>query len=544
MIFTLLLLGLKSLLVAAATLGLLRLTRARSAAQRSTIAHLGLFALVALPLGSLALPSLALPVPAAMASFAAVDPIGASVASSPAPSLATASTDVGTSVKSAAKPEATGTLITTIGDAARYAFLLPTVVLLMLTLVALLRLVGLRARADVLVDSDWLSALARAQRRMGFKNGTALLWSDELGSPVSWGLMRPVILLNNAAVAAPEQAEAIIAHELAHVVHFDWAKLILARVATATFWFNPLAWVLAREAHQLREESADDAVLAANIAGPDYAELLIGVARHQCRGALLGAHGVAPSKSSLGRRVRRVLDQSPARGPSGRSWVAGFAAGMLSMAVPLAAVTFVPSHSALATMQSPQSERRSVAAVLTDGVATKGGATQPVIASPAQNAVGASSGAARVTIAAGQGQEAQMSGQSDDGDEADNMRALGIDNDYRRGMAEAGFPNLSSDDLAEARAGGVSPQYARDMRATGMRLSLDDIIEARNMGLSPAYIAAMRGLGIKGGLDDYQGMRSVGVTADFVRKLRSRGIKTTDPDELTSLRAAGSAGDP
>jgi bla regulator protein BlaR1 len=54
----------------------------------------------------------------------------------------------------------------------------------------------------------------------------------------------------------------------------------------------------------------------------------------------------------------------------------------------------------------------------------------------------------------------------------------------------------------------------------------------------------MRGFGIKGDLDEYQGMRSVGVTADFVRRLRSRGIKTTDPDELTSLRAAGSAGDP
>ena len=64
------------------------------------------------------------------------------------------------------------------------------------------------------------------------------------------------------------------------------------------------------------------------------------------------------------------------------------------------------------------------------------------------------------------------------------------------------------------------------------------------MGLSAAYIAAMRRFGIKGDLDDYQGMRSVGVNADFVRRLRSRGIKTTDPDELTSLRAAGSAGDP
>jgi beta-lactamase regulating signal transducer with metallopeptidase domain len=544
MTMTLLLLALKSLLVAAATLGLLRLTRARSAAQRSTIAHLGLFALVALPLGSLALPSLALPMPAAVAGFAAVDPIAAPKALPSVPSSATAPIDASAAIKTAAEPAATGTLVTTIADAARYAFLLPTFLLLVLTLVALLRLVGLRARADVLVDPDWLSALARAQRRMGFKNGTALLWSDELGSPVSWGLMRPVILLNNAAVAAPEQAEAIIAHELAHVVHFDWAKLILARVATAAFWFNPLAWVLAREAHQLREEAADDAVLAANIAGPDYAELLIGVARHQCRGALLGAHGVAPSKSSLGRRVRRVLDQSPARGPSGRSWVAGFATGMLSMAVPLAAVTFVPGHSALATIQTPQSEKRLVAGALTGGAATKGGATRPAITSAAPNAVGTALGSAPVTIAAGQGQEAQTSRQSDDGDEADNMRVLGISSDYRRGMAEAGFPNLSSDDLAGARAGGVSPEYARDMRATGMRLSLDDVIEARNMGLSPAYIAAMRGFGIKGGLDDYQGMRSVGVTADFVRKLRSRGIKTTDPDELTSLRASGAAGDP
>lgn len=546
MIVTLLLLALKSLLVAAATLGLLRLTRTRSAAQRSTIAHLGLFALVALPLGSLALPSLALPVPAQMAGFAAVDPIATPKALSPVPSSASAPMDAGISVKAAAKPAAAGTLVTAIAGAARYALLLPTLVLLVLTLVALLRLVGLRARADVLVDPDWLSALARAQRRMGFKNGTALLWSDELGSPVSWGLVRPVILLNNAAVAAPEQAEAIIAHELAHVVHLDWAKLILARVATAAFWFNPLAWVLAREAHQLREEAADDAVLAANIAGPDYAELLIGVARHQCRGALLGAHGVAPSKSSLGRRVRRVLDQSHARGPSGRSWVAGFATGMLSMAVPLAAVTIVPSNGALATIQTPQGEMRPVAMPSSDTVRRNDAVSlakvdvHPANADPA----GLPATAAPAANFAGQGQTAGTSRSSDEGSDAGDLRVLGISDEYQRGMEQAGFPHLSSDQLAGARAGGVTPQYARDMLATGMRLSLDDIIGARNMGLSPSYIAAMRAFGIKGDLDDYQGMRSVGVTAEFVRKLRSRGIKTTDPDELTSIRASGFVSDP
>jgi beta-lactamase regulating signal transducer with metallopeptidase domain len=192
----------------------------------------------------------------------------------------------------------------------------------------------------VLVDGHWLSALARAQRRMGFKHGTALLTSDDLASPISWGLMRPVILLNSRAVEAADEAEAIIAHELAHVARMDWAKLLLARIVTALFWFNPLVWVLAREAHQLREEAADDSVLAADIDDTDYAQLLVGVARHECPGLLLGAHGVAPSKSSLARRVARVLDGKSVRGPVARSFGLGVFVGAALVAAPLAALTF------------------------------------------------------------------------------------------------------------------------------------------------------------------------------------------------------------
>ena len=120
-------------------------------------------------------------------------------------------------------------------------YAVPAAILLFITFLALARLIALRARADVLVDGHWLSALARAQRRMGFKHGTALLTSDELASPISWGLMRPVILLNTRAVEASGEAEAIIAHELAHVARMDWAKLLLARVATALVLVQP-AW--------------------------------------------------------------------------------------------------------------------------------------------------------------------------------------------------------------------------------------------------------------------------------------------------------------
>jgi len=528
---TLLLLALKSLLVAAAALALLRLTRARSAAERSTIAHLGLFALVVLPFGSLALPSLSLPVPSLVARVADVGPAARPEPAHSPPRDAAPTSAIGS--PKAVAPMAAGTPIAIVAEAARYAFLLPTLLLLALTLVALLRLVGLRARAEVLVDPIWLSALARAQRRMGFKSGTALLKSDELGSPVSWGLMRPIILLNHEAVQASEQAEAIIAHELAHVVQLDWAKLILARVATAAFWFNPLAWMLAREAHQLREEAADDSVLAADVAGPDYAELLIGVARHQCRGALLGAHGVAPSKSSLGRRVRRVLDHSPARGPSGRSWVAGFATGMLSMAVPLAAVTIVPSRTVLATVQ-------------TASEAPQAGQRLPVphrsLPILAARDVGHPSPIARRADTASNRIDEDAADSTDNPD--DGFHAIDAIIDYRRAMAQAGFANLTRDQLAGARAVNVTSDYARAMRATGMALSIQDLIEARAMGLDPSYVAVMRRYGINGTLYDYQGMRSVGVTADFVGKLRKRGITITSPHQLTELRAVKDDADP
>ena len=223
-----------------------------------------------------------------------------------------------------------------------YTYLLPAIALLLFMCAALLRLFRLRAQAWPVADPVWRGALARAQSRMGFTKGTALLSGGDISSPISWGLIRPTILLNKEVLAASAQAEAIIAHELAHVIQHDWAKLILARIVTASFWFNPLAWLLAREAHQLREEAADDAVLAADIAGLDYAALLVGIARSESRGFLSVAHGVAPSRTSLRRRVMRVLDDRSVRVVPGRGWVAAWTAAMLVMAAPLAALSNVP----------------------------------------------------------------------------------------------------------------------------------------------------------------------------------------------------------
>ena len=341
----------KSVLTLGATLIILRLLRHRSAAERSWLAHAGLLATLLLPLVLLAAPRWQVEAPAPM-----VDMLAPGIGSTPAPeSISTADRVAnvpgarhpgeGRDPAQAADGAAAFAGMTAEDDAlasiptAVLIYVLPAALLLSLTLIAIFRLVGLKRRASVMVEGSWLSALAQAQRRMGFKHGTALLVSPDIGSPVSWGVMRPVILLNEAAIGSREQAEAIIAHELAHVARLDWAKLLLARVTAALFWFNPLVWMLAKQCHQLREESADDAVLAHDVPDLDYAELLVGVARHESGALLLAANGVAPSRGSLAQRVTRVLDTSLRRAPARIGWTAAVSLGAALFAAPLAALS-------------------------------------------------------------------------------------------------------------------------------------------------------------------------------------------------------------
>ncbi len=529
---------LKSLAIAAITLLALHLTRSRSAAERSLIAHLGLLALVALPVATLLLPSLNMPLPEAMRSqIVAAEPLPARIGdTAPAaiPDKSVASNPVGAS-PAATSPQV-GPMLRAL---APYAYALPVLALLLLTIAALFRLVRLREQAEVLVDPVWLSALAHAQRRMGHKSGTALLISDTLSSPISWGLARPTILLSADALDASGEAEAIIAHELAHVAAFDWLKLMLARIATAIHWFNPLAWRLAREAHQLREEAADDMVLDAKIAAPDYAQLLVRVARHESKGLLLGAHGVAPGKGSLKRRVGRVLDATLPRTPARGSWMAGFGAGMLVMAAPLAALTVSSAHEV-------EADPARFTAADTGGTFANHAVAQSVRPAKVVGSHAATIPAARaaVAMAASTSQAQDRDGVGDDTrDSAINTivaaKATGVTPDYIASIRRAA-PQLGTITLEEAtamRSLGVTADYVAALAASGMRnLTADNIVAARAVGINPAYVRSMAGEGFHGSVDDYVSLAALRVTAEDVRSYRRAGIPL-EADEMTARKA-------
>ena len=573
--------ALKSLLVAGLTLGLLQLMRRRSAAERSWVAHIGLLALIIMAFAPLVLPSWSVEAPALMGQASAVQ-------SAPVAQSAQVAFTKPVTAPVAAQPVSRPALSKAAAASAIYA--VPAAILLFITFLALARLIALRARAEVLVDGHWLTALARAQRRMGFKHGTALLTSNALASPISWGLMRPVILLNTRAVEASGEAEAIIAHELAHVARMDWAKLLLARIATALFWFNPFVWLLAREAHQLREEAADDAVLGADIPDTDYAQLLVGVARHECPGLLLGAHGVAPSKSSLARRVARVLDGKSARGPVARSFALGVFAGALLVAAPLAALTLAPTAPELAnapkraisasepsrfvanSVEVPTDLPRIIAKGVSTSVATATAAIAPQIAavqpdyrvvsrsgasveSTNGTVVSRSPSGATVTVYPPDAQgRRKMVARAPDGstavtyadastyarrhpgrdhaiDAAIEMKAVGVTPDYAAAIRSASpaLRNAGTDDIIQLKAVGVTPEYVREIAAAGFgNLNADELTQARAIGLTGDYMRGIRATGVRTSLDDLVQLRAMGVRPDELARLRSSGPVTRE----------------
>jgi bla regulator protein BlaR1 len=555
--------ALKSLLIAGLTLGLLEVMKRRSAAERSWVAHIGLLGLVIMAFAPLVLPSWNVEAPALFGS--SPEAVATAVQQAP-PAIAATTPATATPAVAAAAPRAS----ISSSAAATAAYAVPAAILLFITFLALTRLVMLRARAEVLVDGHWLSALARAQRRMGFKHGTALLTSNDLASPISWGLMRPVILLNTRAVEASGEAEAIIAHELAHVARMDWAKLLLARIATALFWFNPLVWVLAREAHQLREEAADDSVLAADIADTDYAQLLVGVARHECPGLLLGAHGVAPSKGSLARRVARVLDGKTVRGPVARSFAAGVFVGAVAVAAPLAALTLTPAKPEPAKTASPAASASSAPIdtskpyysapeVPTDlpHIIAQGVSTAVVAATGPDEAEQAREAAMeRAAEARQEAIDAVQSATQDARDAARDavrsaqvhdrrnigLQAMGITPEYvgaMRGVAPQ-FARLQPSEFAGMRAVGVTPQFARDLIGAGFpNMTSEEIVGARAVGLSGSYVRAMKLAGVRGDLDDFVTLRATGIDPEFARRARKAGYATIDADDLVEMRTLG-----
>jgi beta-lactamase regulating signal transducer with metallopeptidase domain len=156
--------------------------------------------------------------------------------------------------------------------------------------------------------SDELGAALRRHR-------LPVLVCSAVRTPLTLGGLRSRILLpGDWSDWSDSKREAALAHELAHVERRDALFAALAARNQCLYWFHPLAWLLPRRLAWLSEQACDDRAIALTGAPIPYARHLLefaGAMVGQRRRVTLGVLSMSDG-GNLRARIDAVLDRSRA----------------------------------------------------------------------------------------------------------------------------------------------------------------------------------------------------------------------------------------
>jgi|RhiMethySRZTD1v2_1073278.scaffolds.fasta_scaffold12756_8 bla regulator protein blaR1 len=326
----------KATLTLAVALAVTGLARRSRAAARHVLLVAAFAVLLALPAASFVMPSRGVTLPAPPAASSAPVTVVVPVITSPSPtrlgaqeSGETFRIDSGMTVSA---------LLWTVWGAGALLCLLPV-------LAGTWHLRALRRSGSSCARGDAL--LRRLSPEAGLRRSIALRVHESIPGPMTYGTLRPVILLPPDAESWSDDAlSRAMIHELEHVRRGDWLSQYMARIVGALYWFHPLVWIAWRRLSLEAERACDDAVLRRSEATA-YAQQLVLLAERLASTATPPLLAMAACRD-LSTRVRAVLDGAQARGRAGALPVATAivaAALFIAAVAPLRAVRQVQAPS-------------------------------------------------------------------------------------------------------------------------------------------------------------------------------------------------------
>ena len=170
--------------------------------------------------------------------------------------------------------------------------------------------------------SERLTALAQqAATRLGITRGFAFFASHAVTAPMVIGWLKPVVLFPTASLMglSPEQCEAILLHELAHIRRRDYLVNAVQVAMETLLFYHPAVWWVSQRIRRERELCCDDVVVGATGSPLVYVKALY-LLEEQRSSAVqfaLGGNG-----GQLKMRIQRLLTGKPTAGTNGAAgWV-------------------------------------------------------------------------------------------------------------------------------------------------------------------------------------------------------------------------------
>jgi beta-lactamase regulating signal transducer with metallopeptidase domain len=361
-------------------------------------------------------------------------------------------------------------------------------------------------------------------------------------SPCVIGWLRPVILVPAATLAGtnPDDLEALLVHELAHIRRHDYLVNLLQMAIETVLFYHPFVWWISRQMRIEREHCCDD--LAVRISGDParYARALLELAGRQAASEF----AMAATGGSLPSRIRRLLFNEA---PSGRppAWAA-FILAMVAVAVVIAAdkSNQPPQPSALPkpALAAVQSDKRSAfpeapeAAKLLQ-VAEAGETPEAPEAPESPDTPEAASNDDR-----GEWLTAMMhSGLRNlTIEQLIELRTHGVTPEMAKAAVHEN-PDATPGDVEELAIHGVTPEYVDAMHAlVSPSITLKDLVKMQIHGVSPEFVKEISAaLGTKPSAEDLIKMKIHGVDPEFAERVKHNGFSNVSIEQLIRMRIAG-----
>lgn len=116
------------------------------------------------------------------------------------------------------------------------------------------------------------------------------------------------------------------------------------------------------------------------------------------------------------------------------------------------------------------------------------------------------------------------------------MRMFGVTPEYAREM-RALLGKLTNEELVEGSMHGVTPDYVRRTRAYGWKLDFEKLVETRIHGATPEFADELKKVGYSGLTEEQLvEMRIFGVTPQFIRELADAGYRNVPIEKMIQMR--------
>jgi beta-lactamase regulating signal transducer with metallopeptidase domain len=161
------------------------------------------------------------------------------------------------------------------------------------------------------ISPEFRVFVATTARNMGILPTVRVHLSSLVDVPVTLGFLKPLILLPVAMIThlSPQQVEAILVHELAHIRRKDYLINLGVTVIEGVFFFNPFARMLIGQLKKEMEHCCDDLVLQFCYEPHAYVSALLSLARQHRHGRLAVAAIGGGGNRLLLQRARKILQQ-------------------------------------------------------------------------------------------------------------------------------------------------------------------------------------------------------------------------------------------